>query len=448
MFNRDINNIQSHSGVSFKPSRFNFIHNGESDLKLYNSYTGKITKFKKEQTEEVNQILKQKEIPYQETKLSNFLYDEGYLVRLEVDELKKATAQKIKSLSTNRTLELIILPNEDCNFRCVYCYEDFLKQEMKAEIQVGIINFLRNEISNYDVLAVSWFGGEPLMSSDIIINLSKEIINICEEHNVQYIASITTNGYYLRKDLFEELLSLNIISYQITLDGTEETHNKYRIGRNGEETFKTIFNNLIDIKDCDGNFAIVIRSNVNQEVITKMEKYIDQMAEHFKDDARFFLHFVSVLNLKGEQSADVHLCDSKDLFPFYQYAKERGFDFDFYKQYLEPTGSECYASKPNSFVIGTDGMIYKCTVAFNNPLNHVADLKESGEMIIYEDRLSLWLTGGANEDPSCTKCFFRPSCQGNACPLERIEANKTPCPPIKKNLKKYLDIVKEDTVYA
>lgn len=69
-------------------------------------------------------------------------------------------------------------------------------------------------------------------------------------------------------------------------------------------------------------------------------------------------------------------------------------------------------------------------------------------MIIYEDRLSLWLTGGANEDPSCTKCFFRPSCQGNACPLERIEANKTPCPPIKKNLKKYLDIVKEDTVYA
>lgn len=178
-----------------------------------------------------------------------------------------------------------------------------------------------------------------------------------------------------------------------------------------------------------------------------MNEYIDFIADRFIEDNRFSLHFVSVVNLKGEQNGNLHLCDTRELFPFYKYAQEKGFDFDFYKQNLLPGGSECYASNPNSFVIGSDGMIYKCTVAFNNPINHVGDLDKNGNMQLYEERLSLWLSGGANEDTACTNCYFRPSCQGNACPLERIESNNTPCPPIKKNIKRYLDIVEEDVVY-
>ena len=75
--------------------------------------------------------------------------------------------------------------------------------------------------------------------------------------------------------------------------------------------------------------------------------------------------------------------------------KRKGFKFDFYKMNLQPNGSEYYAANPDSYVIGSDGMIYKCTVAFNNPYNHVGWLKENGEMEIYEDHLSLWLSGRA-----------------------------------------------------
>jgi len=450
MFNRDSTNLNKIKNLTLKPSRFNVISKNEDSIKLYNSFTGRIVKFNKDYSEQLLDTLRNKNIHYKDTNsFIDFLADEKFLINSNINEFKKADAQKISSLANNRTLTLIIMPNEDCNFRCVYCYETFEKKEMNDDTKEGIINYLRKNIKNYDTLLVSWFGGEPLISFNVIRELSIKMMEICEEYKVTYLAGITTNGYYLTLDVFNELLSYNVTGYQVTLDGTQETHDKFRVGKNGEKTFNRIINNLIDIKEKvkEQNFNIILRSNISKETFPVMKEYIDFISDHFIDDSRFSLHFVSVLNLKGEQNANIHLCDTRELFPFYKYAKEKGFNFNFYKQYLKPGGSECYASNPNSFVIGSDGMIYKCTVAFNNPLNHVGNLDKEGNMKLYEDRLSLWISGGVNEDSTCAKCYFRPACQGNACPLQRIESAQTPCPPIKKNIKRYLDLVEEDLVY-
>ncbi|MDR5597866.1 radical SAM/SPASM domain-containing protein [Paenibacillus larvae] len=435
-----------------KPSRFNFHVEDNNLLKVYNSYRGDIVAFTGKEVPLVKAILRRKEIDLSDNKekelrLIDFLFKKGYLVNLEINEFQLGTSQKYNMLSSERTLQLILLTNEDCNFRCTYCYEDFTKSEMKTDVQLGIIRFLEKNISRYRQLFINWFGGEPLKSFDIIKNLSYKIMEICERYNVHYYAGITTNGYLLDKDTFEQLLDLNVVSYQITLDGTAETHNTYRAGRFGEKTFDKILSNLIAMKQFSSNFTVVLRSNINNEVSAVMNDYISLVSNIFVEDPRFILHFIPIQNLKGEQKADIHLCDTKDLFPLYNKAKKEGFEFNFYKQYLRPGGSQCYASNPSSYVIGSDGMIYKCTVAFNNPYNHVGDLLENGQMILDQERWSLWITGGVNEDPMCTKCFFRPSCQGNACPLERIESNKTPCPPIKKSLKNYVKLVDGDYDY-
>lgn len=450
MFDRDTTQINKVKNLTLKPSRFNVISRGIEDVKLYNSFTGKIVKFTGEDTDDLLHTIRTKEINYSETnRLVDFLVDEKFLINSEIDEFRKATAQKVRKLSEDRTLNLIIMPNEDCNFRCVYCYEDFEKSEMKEKTINGLINYVKHNIRKYEALVVSWFGGEPLISFNVIQKLSKELMEICENEGVEYVAGITTNGYKLTTEVFRELLDYKVLGYQITLDGTKETHDQFRVGKNGEETFDTIVENMKNIRDMDEErgFQIMIRSNISEGTFPVMHEFIDFISEEFVDDPRFKMHFVSVKNLKGDQSGDIHLCDTKELFPFYNHAEKKGFDFSFYKQTLQPGGSECYAALPDSFVIGSDGMVYKCTVAFNNPLNHVGNILENGEMEIYEERLALWLSGGANEDSACTSCYFRPSCQGNACPLERIEANKTPCPPIKRNIKRYIDLVKEDLVY-
>lgn len=45
------------------------------------------------------------------------------------------------------------------------------------------------------------------------------------------------------------------------------------------------------------------------------------------------------------------------------------------------------------------------------------------------------------DDHVCVQCTFRPSCQGAACPLERIRSGSRPCPSEKHQVKQILQIM-------
>ncbi len=105
---------------------------------------------------------------------------------------------------------------------------------------------------------------------------------------------------------------------------------------------------------------------------------------------------------------------------------------------MKPHGFVCYAAHPNSFIIGADGRVYKCTVALGDPRNHVGWVRPDGRMELDLDRVALWTIHDAAEDASCRHCFLRPACQGVACPLKRFETGKPPCPDVKHDLRRVL----------
>lgn len=71
----------------------------------------------------------------------------------------------------------------------------------------------------------NWYhSGEPLLAMDIIESMSVRIMEICKKAKRKYISDITTNGYLLSLDVFRKLLDLNVIEYQITIDGPKEIH--------------------------------------------------------------------------------------------------------------------------------------------------------------------------------------------------------------------------------
>jgi uncharacterized protein len=122
-------------------------------------------------------------------------------------------------------------------------------------------------------------------------------------------------------------------------------------------------------------------------------------------------------------------------------AAEAGFRLDYWKDTMRPYGSVCYAADPQSFVIGSDGTVYKCTVAFDDPRNQIGKVTEDGRLDIRDDLHRLWTSTGEETDAGCQSCAFRPACQGNYCPLERLQTGDKTCPSVKVHPDRYLPVL-------
>lgn len=106
-----------------------------------------------------------------------------------------------------------------------------------------------------------------------------------------------------------------------------------------------------------------------------------------------------------------------------------------------PGGSVCYAAKPHSLAVGADGKLYKCTCALDEEVNRIGRLLPDGSVAIDYDKLALWVGSGDDKDPVCRSCFYRPSCQGNHCPLYRMKTGLRPCPFEKRKIRKVLSLI-------
>lgn len=370
------------------------------------------------------------------------LVDLGFLVQASVDELAYTRFQ-YQQLTTGRTQQLHILPTEQCNFRCVYCYEEFLKGQMSEELQNGLATWVEKNIKNWDKLFISWFGGEPLVGYQAIVRLSRKLLAICEQNQVEYISGMTTNAYLLSLDRAQELYDLGVRSYQITIDGTEEYHDRTRLLMGGQGTYQQIMKNLMAIKESDLAITIKLRMNFSSSNAENIRPFLDEVADRFGGDPRFSFDLQPVGKWGGPNDEELPICTSKDanLLDIQEtwYGIEKGLSSEKYGNALANHGV-CYAAKENSLVVGSDGVIYKCTVAFNNPTNQVGQLYPDGKMVINPTKFSQWVSNDGVSDKHCQSCKVHPMCHGAYCPLVRIEhgSDMRPCPPVKALLNDYI----------
>ncbi len=422
----------------YKLSNYNYYFEYEDYMVVFNSLSGQVIKLQGLDKElMIKKTTKIAEMNALDKKAEE-LIDKGMILSDDIDE-KQVVQHLFKDYLRGQELFLIILPTEQCNLRCIYCYEKFQKGSMAAIVQDNILEFLDTKLSQYKALYISWFGGEPLLAMDIIEKMSGKIIELCNRKGVLYCAGITTNGTLLNEKNFKRLLKCKVIDYQITLDGGKDTHDVQRVTISGKETFTIIYNNIKMMKMSNETFTVILRTNIGVETERSIKDYIDNVCDDFKDDVRFKLHFVAIADLTGNLKATIDLCDTYQLFQYYHYARKKGIKFDYYKSLYRPVGMICYAANPNAFVIGADGNIYKCTVAFENSTNIIGKL-EHGEMNLDSEKIHMWEENGFETSEKCESCKFLPLCMGKFCPLEKIVHGKEPCPPFEKYIKKYFEI--------
>ncbi|MDW8325347.1 MAG: radical SAM protein, partial [Anaerolineales bacterium] len=335
-------------------------------------------------------------------------------------------------------------------FRCIYCYETFPAGRMRKSVREGIKKFIAKQ-EGLKYLHIAWFGGEPLLASDVVIELSQFFHEYCQIHSISLSSDMTTNGSLLVPEVFEQIVQYGVRSFQITIDGLPEDHDKRRVTIHGEGTFANILANLRYMKSTRHSFIVGLRNNFDPESIVKVNDFIGLMKAEFGGDPRFKLFFRPIGRLGGANDQSLMVCEAREAERIMMQAQRLAVEAGFrggcsanlgHNRVLEPFSFVCYAANPRSFIISPQGKIYKCTIELGEKeRNIVGRLSNEGELELDPIKMALWTeSDGRREGAKCHACFFAPACVGAVCPKEWMDRNDCSCPTEKKRIGEALEL--------
>lgn len=310
---------------------------------------------------------------------------------------------EIANSLTNDILSLCILPTEQCNFRCTYCYESFKLGKMSEDTVNAIVKLVTKRAPTLKKLKIEWFGGEPLLAKDIVLYLSKQFQELSNKYEFEYFGSMTTNGYFLNKKLFQELVELGIHSYQISLDGSKEIHNKTRVLMNKEGTFDKIWKNLLEIKEFKSDFNLTVRVHYFQENLQEIKDFAHTLNKTFQEDERFTIFYRNISNLSDCSVENISIYNPNEVKVIQKELNKLSTDVQ--TKNIEDNYI-CYASKANFYVIRSNASISKCTVCLDEEINIIGKLNDNGELELNQDKARLWSIGLETEDADHLACPY------------------------------------------
>ena len=352
------------------------------------------------------------------TKYTDFFEDlkvNNFVIEDICDESELVNFLYQSSVTKDTSLELILIPTRQCNFRCQYCYEEHEAKVMGEEVYTNILSFIKRyfEYRTIDKLRISWFGGEPTLEHRKIINFMKKLKSFVNE-SCSIEGSMTTNGYLLNEDLFNELLSCNVNSYQITIDGLREFHDKTRFLSGGYGTWDKIMGNLLKAKNTSRSFRILIRTNYTEESILKYREWLNILKDSFGDDERFAFYCETVKDLGGSNTRYAYNNKKPDpIGSVLSDMKSLNLNSSGYEYLTNNFSYICYASRQNSFVIDFDGTLKKCTVLLDSDKNIIGNIGNQLDSIDFKK--TAWWTS-YNHKEECRSCYIYPICYGKKCP--------------------------------
>jgi len=367
-----------------------------------------------------------------ELKKGGFICDDLY------DEYGMLLVRRhLQQYSSDTTLGFTISPSTFCNLVCRYCYESPQNAKMDQTVITQIVEFVKKRTElGLKNLFITWLGGEPLLCLDIIEDLSRKLMNLCDQKEVKYKAYIITNGTLFTRETAEKLKDLKVSGAQITIDGDKEMHDARRPYRDGKGSFDRIFANVIDTA---GIMPIALRVNVDRQNVDSVLDFFKKMqsdarlGNHFKN-GDIKIHYGYVRKFTSSCRCSEEECLKPGEFwleelRLHQYLNEKGIAPIHYPSIR----SGCVATTINGYVIGARGELYKCW-------NHVGESEKIvgniGEDIKIDALYISYLTESFETDENCKECKVLPICMGGCVDI-RINYKKGTFPAIDCSRWKY-----------
>jgi uncharacterized protein len=306
-------------------------------------------------------------------------------------------------------LSIILAMNLDCNLACPYCFEGSRRGRhyLSADTAANVIAFIDKNLAGRDELRIGFYGGEPLLSIDLVEDIAGRLKNMAEKRGVKFSFSLTTNGTLLTPAFVKRLKPLGLDTAAVTIDGPEAIHNVSRPFVSGAGSFNAIIKNIRAV--CE-EIDIDIGGNFSEENYGEFPRLLDYLLEQgITPDKVKSVKFDPVLKERsGIVSPDfVGGClriNEPWLFEAGVFLRNEIIKHGF------PTGSVvptiCAIERKGMYIINYDGSIYKCPGMIGQPEFKVGDVAGGVGDYSGSHDMDNW----KNEE--CMGCVYLPLCFG------------------------------------
>jgi uncharacterized protein len=429
-----------------KLSKYNFVYTnvlkGVDDVVVYNARTSALAILQRSQAEQLRELGCRR--PIQDIELENSLYASGYIIDDHCDELAQIK-DNLYTQRYNRSFALLtIAPTMTCNFGCIYCFEKHSQYSgVMSDYTISqLIEFVKRQSPTLKKLEVLWFGGEPLVAIQQIRAISLQLIEICRLNDIDYTATMSSNGYLLDTHNIQTLKECNIDCIGVTLDGYKDVHNQRRMQQDGSPTYDKIVQGIINSSK---HIKIDIKVTLDKNNCNSISDMVDDLrSQGVFESGKVSISLQHVTNVNNTYEDSSCLSDAE--FANIRLKLMKANAIPYKGIYPVPKGCVCQADQINSWVIDPIGNLYRCVSDIGIQDKIVSRLQDMHQednnqaCVQFDQKAGLateYINCDATQDYICRECKYLPLCMGG-CPKSRLD-NSRDCSYWKYSLDEYIE---------
>jgi uncharacterized protein len=321
---------------------------------------------------------------------------------------------------------------EECNLRCEYCFV-LEKRDNRFTVEMGkkAMDFMVLNSGSEQKLNYVFFGGEPLLEFDTIYQVLQYSDEVTRITGKKISFDTTTNGLLLTEEILKK--SQGKVKYLLSIDGDEETHDKYRKFKNGEGSYKYIFPKIELLKRYQGWTGA--RITFTPETVDKLFYNVDFL---YKNGINQFIFGPS---LEVEWNPSVLSVYEEQMRMLADYALTRSINKDPFRMgFFEKAEKDqdcfnglwgCWAGR-NHVIITHNGDIYPCSKfigleSYNCSEFYLGNIFEGLTNLKAREKL---YNMQSESFITCKGCGEADSCTGG-CPADNFSQNRSLYVPAK-----------------
>lgn len=394
------------------------------------------------------------EIPSEDT--IRLLRNQGFLTRLSVEEEEQVFCRfvnKLHEASLHRSPDYIFMPTYDCNLRCGYCYQGYLRtnplyRHTLKTMPVEIVDRIFKGFPHIERLhgiedngrersrAIGLFGGEPLLA----INrpaVERIIHNAFAIGNASFWA--ISNATEL--EAYEDLLSPELISsIQVTLDGPPAEHDKRRIYADGSGSFERIARNIT--MALDHGVKIGVRMNVDRNNLSQVPELAEVILSYRWDKYSNFGAYAAPIRKFGDNVDAATTMDSSELSQAMRDMEEehpamsliqapdvgsrsKAFRmFETAEAFAPELRESACSAHTGEYMFDAFASIYVCWEHVGDLNTRIGVIGEDGHLDVNTNLLTMWQSRTVASNPVCRRCRYALHC-GGGCAASALATHGT-----------------------